>query len=126
MLHTRLSIIDLKNRSNQPYKYKNLVMVFNGEIYNFIELKKELISRKYHFKTKSDTEVLLKCYHCFGEMAFDKFEGMWSLAIYDLSKNSIVISRDRFGEKRYIPKKKKTVFILPQKQNSYKVCAKII
>ena len=61
-------------------------MVFNGEIYNFLELKKELIKLNYTFKTSSDTEVLLKYYYHFKEKSFDKFEGMWALAIFDLKK----------------------------------------
>ena len=107
LLHSRLSIIDLNQRSNQPYKFKNLVMVFNGEIYNFLELKKELISKKYHFNTTSDTEVLLKYYDCFGENAFDKLEGMWSVAIFNIEKNELLLSRDRFGEKPLFIKKEK-------------------
>ena len=107
LLHSRLSIIDLNQRSNQPYKFKNLVMVYNGEIYNFLELKKELVSKKYSFNTKSDTEVLLKYYDCFGEKAFDKLEGMWSIAIFDIKKNELLLSRDRFGEKPLFIKKEK-------------------
>lgn len=98
-LHSRLSILDTKKRSNQPFVFKNLLMVFNGEIYNFLELKKELIKLNYTFKTSSDTEVLLKYYYHFKEKSFDKFEGMWALAIFDLKKNNLILSRDRFGEK---------------------------
>tara|TARA_E500000178_G_C17022371_1_gene756262 strand:+ start:1049 stop:2866 length:1818 start_codon:yes stop_codon:yes gene_type:complete len=98
-LHSRLSIFDTKSRSNQPFVFKNLLMIFNGEIYNFLELKKELIKLNYTFKTSSDTEVLLKYYYHFKEKSFDKFEGMWALAIFDLKKNNLILSRDRFGEK---------------------------
>ena len=75
-LHTRLSIIDLKKRSNQPYKFKKNLMEFNGEIYNYIELKEYLKKQGYNFSTSSDTEVLIKMYDNLGEKAFDKLEGM--------------------------------------------------
>ena len=98
-LHTRLSIIDLKKRSNQPYKFKKNLMVFNGEIYNYIELKEYLKKQGYNFSTSSDTEVLIKMYDNLGEKAFDKLEGMWSIALFDLKKKKLLLSRDRFGEK---------------------------
>ena len=99
LIHTRLSIIDLNKRSNQPFHFKNYVMVFNGEIYNYKELKKILISKGYKFKTDSDTEVLIKSFDYWKENSFNKFEGMWALAIYDKKKNEIIFSRDCFGEK---------------------------
>ena len=86
LIHTRLSIIDLNKRSNQPFHFKNYVMVFNGEIYNYKELKKILISKGYKFKTDSDTEVLIKSFDYWKENSFNKFEGMWALAIYDKKK----------------------------------------
>jgi len=99
LIHTRLSIIDLNRRSNQPFHFKNYIMIFNGEIYNYKELRKTLISKGYKFNTDSDTEVLIKSFDCWKEKCFKKFEGMWALAIYDKKKNEIVISRDCFGEK---------------------------
>ena len=109
LLHSRLSIIDLKNKkANQPYKYKNLLIVFNGEIYNYIELKNILLKNNYEFETTSDTEVLLKFYHFKGTKAFDYFEGMWSIAIFDLKKKDLLLSRDRFGEKPLYFKKEKS------------------
>ena len=98
MLHTRLNIIDLNKRSNQPFIDDNFVLVFNGEIYNYIELRNEL-KKKYNFNTKSDTEVLLKCYQEFGERCVDHFIGMWSFAIWDLNNKKLFLSRDPFGEK---------------------------
>ena len=98
-LHSRLSIIDLDKRSNQPFLIEDYAIVFNGEIYNFIELRKELINKGIKFKTKSDTEVLLQSYIYYGKKCLDYFEGMWSFAIWDFKKNSIFIARDRFGEK---------------------------
>jgi len=99
LIHTRLSIIDLKKRSNQPFHYKENVMIFNGEIYNYLELKKILIANGYKFNTHSDTEVLIKSFDFWGNKAFTKFEGMWAVAIYNKKKKKIIISRDCFGEK---------------------------
>ena len=67
LLHSRLSIIDLEERSNQPFEFENLVITYNGEIYNYLELKKQLEYAGYNFYTDSDTEVLLKSYHLWGE-----------------------------------------------------------
>lgn len=109
-LHSRLSIIDLDKRSDQPFISKNLVLIFNGEIYNYIELRKK-ISHKFKFKTQSDTEVIIAYYELYGEKCFDFFDGMWSLAIFDKAKNEIILSRDRFGEKPlYIYKDKKGIY----------------
>lgn len=110
-LHSRLSIIDLKTRSNQPFKYKNLTMIFNGEIYNYLELRKLLEKKSYNFETNSDTEVLIKLIHYFGNNAFKLLEGMWALAIYNNDTNELILSRDRFGEKPlYILKQSDGIF----------------
>jgi len=97
--HRRLSIIDLTSNGHQPYNYKQLSLVYNGEIYNYIELRDELKELGYGFETDSDTEVFLKAYHCWGVEAFNKFNGMWASAIYDENKNTILLIRDRFGIK---------------------------
>lgn len=99
LFHSRLSIIDLEERSNQPYKYKNYHVVFNGEIYNYIEIKKDLEAKGYRFETKSDTEVLIKSFDYYGEQCLERFEGMWSFVIYNEVSNEYFMSRDRFGEK---------------------------
>ena len=99
LLHSRLSIIDLDKRSNQPFKYQNKVLIFNGELYNYIELKKELVSKGHQFKTKSDTEVMLHILIEYGWQGLDKCEGMWAFALYDTIDNSLILCRDRFGEK---------------------------
>ena len=99
LLHSRLNIIDLNDRSNQPFMDDDLVLVFNGEIYNYLEIKKELIKKNYKFKTESDTEVLLKSYREYGDKCVDYFNGMWSFAIWDLKKKILFLSRDPFGEK---------------------------
>lgn len=98
LLHSRLSIIDLHERSNQPFETEKSILIFNGEIYNYLELRKNL-KGKYNFKTNSDTEVVSAYYEVHGEKCFSYFEGMWSIAIYDKVKEKLIFSRDRFGEK---------------------------
>ena len=99
LLHSRLSIIDLKNRSNQPFKKKHITLIFNGEIYNYREIRKNLEELCYKFYTESDTEVLANAYLQYGEKCVDYFEGMWVFAIWDDRIKKLFLSRDRFGEK---------------------------
>ncbi len=99
LLHSRLNIIDLNNRSNQPYYHENFVVVFNGEIYNYLEIKNKLKKKNYKFNTNSDTEVLIKSYQEYGEKCVDHFIGMWAFAIWDIKKKKLFLSRDPFGEK---------------------------
>ena len=94
--HHRLSIIDLKNSSNQPFKYKNYVILFNGEVYNYKEVKKRL-EKKFKFFTNGDTEVLLYAWINWGKNFFKYIDGMYSFVIYD-NKNLHFIS-DNFSEK---------------------------
>ena len=100
--HTRLSIIDLDSLSNQPFlEDENYILIFNGEIFNYLEIKEDLKLEGCSFKTKSDTEVLLKAYITWGEKCVEKFNGMWAFAIYDKIKNQIFCSRDRYGIKPF-------------------------
>lgn len=99
LLHTRLSIIDLDPRSHQPFTIGETTVIFNGEIYNYIELRQELEKRGIELRTASDTEALLHYYRLFGEKCVEHFEGMWAFAIYDSGKGILFLSRDRFGEK---------------------------
>ena len=99
LLHSRLSIIDLDPRSHQPYVFDDCTLVFNGEIYNYIELREELIAKGFEFQTDSDTEVLIKAYRCFGKECVHHFEGMWAFALLDNRSNELLLSRDRFAEK---------------------------
>lgn len=100
--HLRLSIVDLDTNNNQPLQIDNRYwIIFNGEIYNYIELRKELIASGYSFKTTGDTEVLLRAYQHWGEDCVKKFNGMWAFAIYDEEKNKLFCSRDRFGIKPF-------------------------
>ena len=99
LLHSRLNIIDLNSRSNQPFYFDDFVLTFNGEIYNFIEIRRKLIKKNYAFNTASDTEVLLKSYIEWGEDCVNHFIGMWAFAIWDGKNKKLFISRDNFGEK---------------------------
>ena len=97
--HRRLSILDLSSRGNQPMKFENLLMVYNGEIYNFDEIRLELETIGYVLKSNTDTEVVLKAYHAWGAGAIKRFNGMFSIAILDIEKNELVLIRDRAGVK---------------------------
>ena len=99
LLHARLSIIDLDPRSHQPFKLAHIVLVFNGEIYNYVELKERIIKEGIVFNTNSDTEVLAHYYLKYGEDCVKYFEGMWSFALYDTKLGKLFLSRDRFAEK---------------------------
>ena len=98
LLHTRLGIIDIDDRSNQPFSDSGYTICFNGELYNYLELKKELRGDTT-YRTKSDTEVFLKLIAAKGMNGLDKAEGMWAFAFYDHSKELLYLCRDRFGEK---------------------------
>ncbi len=99
--HNRLSIIDLSDAANQPMEYGDLVIVYNGEIYNYVEIKKELIEKGYRFRTSSDTEVILAAYQEWGAESVKHFVGMWAFAIWDRAKRELFCSRDRFGIKPF-------------------------
>ena len=109
--HSRLSIIDLDSSNNQPFIYKNFTLTYNGEIFNYIELRKELIELGFNFSTDGDTEVLLKSYLCWGENCVNKFNGMWSFVIHDSKTNKFFCSRDRFGIKPFYYYYDKSTFI---------------
>lgn len=97
--HRRLSIIDLSEQANQPMFYKQFTIVFNGEIYNFKEIKDELILKKHMFTTSSDTEVILHSFEEWGTNCLNHFNGMWAFCIYDRTKQEFFVARDRFGIK---------------------------
>jgi asparagine synthase (glutamine-hydrolysing) len=101
--HTRLSIIDLSTEANQPLQYihneHRYSIVFNGEIYNYIELRDKLKLIGYQFRTMSDTEVILASYNEWGEQCIKYFNGMWSFCIYDYQNKTLFLSRDRLGVK---------------------------
>jgi asparagine synthase (glutamine-hydrolysing) len=99
LLHSRLSIFDLDPRSNQPMTVGKMTGIFNGAIYNFVELKQELAAAGSRFETTSDTEVLLALLDRDGWPALDRAEGMWALAVWDAQSRSLTLTRDRFAEK---------------------------
>ncbi len=98
----RLSIIDLKG-GNQPIfnEDKTMVIVFNGEIYNYREIKEELLEKGHHFSTNADTEVVLHGYEEYGENLFNKLRGMYAFVIYDIKKKELIGVRDIFGIKPF-------------------------
>ncbi|HTH57362.1 MAG TPA: hypothetical protein VL728_15035, partial [Cyclobacteriaceae bacterium] len=97
--HRRLSILDLSELGSQPMHHGDLVITYNGEIFNYIEIREELVAKGYSFKSGSDTEVMLAAYQEWGEQCVNRFNGMWAFAIHDKKKNTVFISRDRFGVK---------------------------
>src|SRR5690606_24417971 len=99
--HLRLSILDLDSRSNQPMQFENLNIVFNGEIYNYKDLKTDLISLGHSFKTESDTEVLLIGYKEWGKSILERLNGMFAFSIYDSQNNKLFSARDRLGVKPF-------------------------
>ena len=99
--HNRLSIIDLSESGAQPMQKAGLVITFNGEVYNYLEIRKELESSGVQFRSHSDTEVILEAYRKWGKDSVKKFVGMWALAIWDESSKTLFCSRDRFGIKPF-------------------------
>ncbi len=97
--HRRLSILDLSDRGRQPMFYKKFGIIFNGEIYNYRELREVLKAAGHQFNSNTDTEVILHAYEEWGKDCVKKFNGMWAFCLYDRAKNILFLSRDRFGEK---------------------------
>ena len=109
--HRRLAIIDITESGVQPMHYlQRYSIVYNGEIYNYIELKKELQQNGYSFTTGSDTEVILAAYDCYKENCMEYFDGMFAFAIWDEKLQTLFIARDRFGEKPFYYFTDKNVF----------------
>lgn len=106
--HTRLSIIDLKEEANQPMIFDDLLIVFNGEIYNYDELK---VSEKLECKTSSDTEVLIRLYQKYDVDFLNLLNGAFSFCIYDLKKDRFFCARDRYGKKPFYYYAKENKFI---------------
>jgi asparagine synthase (glutamine-hydrolysing) len=102
LTHQRLAIVDPKNRANQPMQLdQHWMLVFNGEIYNHHQLRRELISEGVPFQTESDTEVLLHLYRRYGARCVDRIDGMFAFAIWDKLNQQLFAARDRFGEKPF-------------------------
>lgn len=102
--HRRLSILDLSPDGRQPMMAADasVVITFNGEIYNYQEITQVLQEKGYHFRTKTDTEVLLAAYQQWGTECVSYFNGMWAFAIWDKLKKQLFCSRDRFGIKPFL------------------------
>ncbi len=103
LAHRRLSVIDLSSNGHQPMQSEDgeLCITFNGEIYNYLEIRNDLELRGYKFKTSSDTEVLLKAYQEYGQDCVNYFDGMWGFVIWDKKKDELFCSRDRLGAKPF-------------------------
>jgi asparagine synthase (glutamine-hydrolysing) len=97
--HHRLSIIDTSDKSNQPMKINDLVIIFNGVIYNYKKLRKNLITKGHVFNSSGDTEVIIRLYIEYGSECVNYLDGVFSFAIYDTKKNNLFLARDRIGIK---------------------------
>lgn len=118
--HRRLSILDLTATAAQPMHYlERYSIVYNGEIYNYIELKEVLYKKGYHFKSKSDTEVILAAYDYWKEGCVEHFDGMFSFAILDKKEQTIFAARDRFGEKPFYYIAKGDLFVFASEMKAF-------
>src|SRR5690606_26837308 len=97
--HTRLSILDLSSDGHQPMIFDDVIISYNGEVYNFQEIREDLVREGYKFTSNSDTEVILKAYHKWGIDAIARFNGMFAFCLYDKRKKFLYLVRDRFGVK---------------------------
>lgn len=119
--HRRLSIIDLSDTGHQPMcnKEGKTWIVFNGEIYNYIEVREELKKLGHVFISESDTEVILQAYKQWGTTCVERFNGMWALCIYDSEKQICFASRDRFGVKPFYYINNKDLFAFASEQKAF-------
>lgn len=119
--HRRLAIIDLSTLGHQPMcnKTNNAWITYNGELYNYIELREELKSKGYTFISESDTEVILQAYDCWGTECVKRFNGMWAFCIYDTKNNICFASRDRLGVKPFYYLNSKQTFAFSSEQKAF-------
>ena len=100
--HRRLCVIDLSNAAAQPMHYRSrYTIIYNGEIYNYVELREQLTKKGHTFKTASDTETILGAYAEYGEECLSHFDGMFAFALWDEQEKILFCARDRFGEKPF-------------------------
>lgn len=117
--HRRLSILDLSNHGHQPMSFNHLTMVYNGEVYNFKEIRVELEKNGYTFESHSDTEVILKAYHKWGVDAVHRFNGMFAIAIFDNQAQTLTLIRDRAGVKPLYWYQKDGLFMFASELKSF-------
>lgn len=117
--HRRLSILDLSNHGHQPMAFGHLTMVYNGEVYNFKEIRAVLEKQGYMFESHSDTEVILKAYHKWGIEAVHRFNGMFAIAIFDSQKQTLTLIRDRAGVKPLYWYQKDGLFMFASELKSF-------
>ncbi len=117
LLHSRLAIIDLQSSANQPFIDKDYYLIFNGEIYNYIELRKKLKKKNYHFKTKSDTEVIIKAFQEYGEDCVNYFNGMWAFVIWNKKKKNFFFLEIDLEKSHFIIFEIKKILFLDLKLN---------
>ena len=114
--HRRLSIVDLSKLGHQPMVYEHgdrrVIVTFNGEIFNYREVRQALEAKGYRFRSESDTEIILASYIEWGFECVHRFNGMWAFALYDEAASQLFLSRDRFGEKplHYYLESEKLIF----------------
>ena len=119
LAHRRLSILDLSKRGRQPMQFDRLEIVYNGEVYNFKEIREELENDKYIFESDSDTEVILKAYHKWGIDFVQRLIGMFSIVIYDKRKSKIFMIRDRAGVKPFYYYEKDNLFLFSSELKAF-------
>ena len=120
--HRRLSILDLSKNGSQPMTYNHATITFNGEIYNYLELKNSLLLKGYVFRTNTDTEVILAAYLEYGEECVHYFDGMFAFVIWDEAKKKLFCARDRFGEKPFFYFKNESKFIFASEMKAIFTC----
>jgi asparagine synthase (glutamine-hydrolysing) len=117
--HRRLSIIDLSSAANQPMHYDGLHLVFNGEIYNYEEVRSELLGKGHEFNTHSDTEVILHSWREWGEGAIERWHGMFAITLYDEKEGELVCIRDRAGVKPFFYSWHNELFLFASELKSF-------
>lgn len=119
LAQARLSIIDLSSAGHQPMHYKRWSIVFNGEIYNYKELKEELLDLNHQFNSDSDTEVILHAYEEWGVTAIKKFIGMFAIILFDQVENKIILIRDRTGIKPLYYYENENIFLFASELKAF-------
>jgi asparagine synthase (glutamine-hydrolysing) len=117
--HRRLSVIDLSNAASQPMQWDGLYIIFNGEIYNYNEIREDLIKKGHHFSTHSDTEVILHAYREWHNKCVERFIGMFAFVIYDKSNSKVFCVRDRPGVKPFFWYTKNGIFLFASELKAF-------